>query len=190
MRNKVEIKFAEDKCVEITFDQEVFRVALDERGLPEFPESMKELLPPYVRERLEQRIKSKRGNPNQGPICMTVSHEPWCPEMMSGTRCHCNPDLCEVEIVDYSGTGIGGGKLACKVCDESSIGETILSNLVEDDSGRWERFWIEGADMFYWLVAIPETEVRLLICHLCMIDLRIKFPNTIECEKDSRDYQH
>jgi hypothetical protein len=191
MKNKLDIKFVDEECVEISLEESVFRLAIDEHGLPEFPESLKEKLPPYLPEMVERWIKSKRHNPNQGLPYMAVSHELRCPEMKGTGRCNCNPVICDLEIREYS--GIGAGKLTCKVCDESSIGEVILYDLVEDDTGCWERFWIEGGDMFYWLVGIAGTEIRLLICHLCMIDLGIKFPNALECDKDDKDsggYQH
>ena len=191
MKNTVDIKFVEDGCVEITFGESVFRLAIDEHGSPQFPESLKEKLPPYMPEMVERWIMSKRHNPNQGFPYMAVSHEPWCPEMRGTGRCNCNPDINDLEIGECS--GIGNGKLTCEECGESSTGEIILHNVVEDDTGCWDRFRIEGGDMFYWLVGVVGTEIRLLICHLCMIELGIKFPNALECDTDDKDsggYQH
>lgn len=122
---------------------------------------------------------------------MAVRHEPWCPEMKGTGRCNCNPDIYDLETIEYS--GIGDGKLTCKECGESSTGEMILYDFVEDETGRWQRFWTESGDMFYWLVCIRGTEIRLLICHLCMIELGVKFPNALEFDKDDKDsgsYQH
>ena len=181
----------EDGCVELEIDGSVFKLGLDKDGLPQFPELLKEKLPPYVPEMVEEGMKRKRDNPNQGSDYMAVSHKPWCPEMKGTGRCNCNPDLINLEIREYS--GIGDGKLTCKMCDESSKGEKILydicDDVVEDGSsdGGWQRFWVEGGDMFYWLVGIAGTDLRLLICHLCMIELGIEFPNAIECDKDSPD---
>lgn len=111
---------------------------------------------------------------------------------MRGTeRCNCNPDIFDLEIREDNGISLG--KITCKVCEEFSTGEMILYDVVEDDSGCWDRFWIQGGDMFYWLVGIGGTEIRLLICHLCMIELGIKFPNALESDKDDEDsggYQH
>ena len=92
-------------------------------------------------------------------------------------RCNCNPDLRHLDIREYR--EISGEKLTCKMCKESSKGE-IRFDVVQDDSGRWERFWIEGGDMFYWLVAIGGFDFRLIICQLCMIDQSVEFPNAIE----------
>ena len=191
MKNEVKIEFVDHGCVEITISDSVFRLDLDERGSPKFPESLKEKLPPYLPEMVERWIMSKRLNPNQGFPYMAVSHDPWCPEMRGTGRCNCNPDINDLEIGECR--GVGNGKLTCEECGESSTGEVIRHSVVEDDTGCWDRFWIEGGDMFYWLVGIAETEIRLLICHLCMIELGIKFPNALESDmndKDSQDYQH
>jgi len=118
---------------------------------------------------------------------MAVSHDAWCPEMRGTGRCNCNPDINDLEIGECR--GVGNGKLTCEECGESSTGEVIRHSVVEDDTGCWDRFWIEGGDMFYWLGGIAETEIRLLICHLCMIELGIKFPNGIEDNEDSGDDQ-
>jgi hypothetical protein len=184
MKNTVDIKFVEDGCIEITLGESVFRLDLDEDGLPEFPELLKEKLPPYMPEMVERWIKSKRHNPNQGLPYLAVSHRPWCREIRGTGRCNCNPGMSDLKITEYS--GISDGKLTCKRCKEFSTGE-ILCDVVEDDTGTGYRFWVEGGDMFYWLVAKAGTELRLLICHLCMIDLGIKFPNALECDKDDKD---
>jgi hypothetical protein len=177
MKHIIEIKFVEDEFVEITLGDSLFRLDLDERGSPKFPESLKEKVPLYMPEMIGQRIKNKRQNPNQGPIYVAVNHEPCCPQMRGPGRCNCNPDLLDIELREYS--GISEKKLTCKMCKESSIGE-IRFDVVRDASGSWKRFWIEGGDMFYWLVAIGEFDFRLLLCHFCMIDRRIEFPNAIE----------
>ena len=191
MKNKLAIKFVDEECIEITLEESVFRLAIDEHGLPEFPESLKEKLPPYMPAMVERWIKGERDNPHQNPTHMAVSHDPWCPEMRGTERCNCNPDIFDLEIREDNGISLG--KLTCKVCEEFSTGEMILYDVVEDDSGCWDRFWIQGGDMFYWLMGIAGTEIRLLICHLCMIELGIKFPNALECntdDKDSGGYQH
>jgi len=186
MANGLDIKVFKDKRVEITVNSK-FTIDLDEHGLPKFPESLKEELPPYVPEMVELVIESYRHNLNQGPIDMVVCHKPGCPEARVSAILisWCNPDL--VDTRKYS--GISDGTLTCKRCNESSIGEILRYNVIEDDSGCWERFWIEGGDMFYWVVAMPGTELRSLFCHFCMIKLGIKFPNLIEDEDDSRNHQ-
>jgi hypothetical protein len=169
---KVSFKIEND-CVELNVDGSAFNLSLDERGVPQFPESVKQQLPPYMPEMVEKLIKSKRQSPNQGPAYMALWHEPWCPELRGTGKCNCNYDLCDLEIGDYS--GISEGKLTCKMCNESSTGEKIRYEIVEDENGCWERFWIQGGDMFYWLVNLAGTERPLLICHLCMMDPEAEF---------------
>ena len=187
MKNIFNIKFVEDGCVEITFGESVFKLPLNERGLPTFPESLKEKLPPYAPKMIERRIESKRRNPNQGPDYMAVSHDPWCPEMKMTGSSNCDPDIYDLEVGENS--GMGDGKLTCKGCGDSSTGEIIRCDFIEDNTGCWDRFWIEGGDMFYWLTSIKGTDIKLLICHLCMIELGIKFPNGIEDNEDSRHHK-
>src|SRR5262245_15617333 len=177
MKYIVEIKFVEDKFVEITLEDSVFRSDLDERGSPKLTESLKEKVPPYMPEIIGQGIKNRRQSPNQAPIHIAVSHEPWCCEKRETGRCNCNPDLRYLDIREYR--EISGEKLTCKMCEESSTGE-IHFDVVHDDSASWERFWIQGGDMFYWLVVVTGFDFRLLICHLCMINRSIEFPDAIE----------
>jgi hypothetical protein len=82
----------------------------------------------------------------------------------------------DLKIREY--TGISDEKLTCQMCEKFSTGE-ILGDVVESDTGVGYRFWIQDGDMFYWLVGKRGTELQLLICHLCMIELGIKFPNAI-----------
>jgi hypothetical protein len=170
-----------DRWVDITMKKLGFaklRVILDldkrglpKRGLPEYLERLKKNFPPYVVEMVELGIKSKQDNPNQDRIDIDIvaSHKPGCPEEEGTGKCNCNPHI----------VGIGDGKLTCKKCGESSIGKTINSNVVEDDTGCWDRFWIEWGDMSYWVVPTPGTELGSLICDVCMIEQGIKFPSVI-----------
>jgi hypothetical protein len=157
---------------------------LDKGGLPEFLESLKEEFPPYVAEMVELGIKSKQDNPNQDLIDIDIvaSHKPWCPEETGTGMCNCNPHI--VEVGKYS--GISDGTLTCKRCDESSMGESLRYDVVEDDTGCWERFWIGGGDMFYWVVPTPGTELRSLICHLCMIEQGINFRMQLNATRTTR----
>jgi hypothetical protein len=168
LKNKLNINFVDKECVDITFS-ETFRLDLDERGGPTFPQVLKEKLPPYVPETVEQRIRTKRQNPNQGPIYTAVRHDPWCPETSGLGRCNCNPDVPYLEIKKYSGE-----KPTCNVCGESSTREIRRSDVIENGTGRRDRFWIEGGDMFYCLVAVTGTECELLICDPCMTNLGVK----------------
>lgn len=168
MKNKLDINFVDEEGVEIAFS-ETYRLKLDKRGWLMLPQSLKEKLPPYVPETVDQRIKSKRQNPNQGPIYTAVRHDRWCPETSGKGRCNCNPDIPYLEIKKYSGE-----KLTCNVCGESSTRKIKRANGVEDGRGGQDRFWIEDGDMFYCLLAVIGTELQLLICELCMIDLGLR----------------
>jgi len=185
MKNTVDFKFVEDGYVEIILEESRFRLAIDEHGLPKFPELLKEKLPPYLPEMVERWIKVERHNPQESPTRLAVSHRPWCREIRETGRCNCNPTIIDLKIREY--TGVGDGKLTCRICEESSIGEEILGDVVENDTGVGYRFWIEGGDMFYWLMGIRGTDIRLLICHLCMIELGIKFPNPLESDTNDKD---
>jgi hypothetical protein len=178
MKNTVDIKFVEDGCVEITLEESRFRLVIDEHGSPKFPDSLKETLPPYLPEMVERWVKSKLQNPSQSPIHLAVSHRPWCREIGGAGGCNCNPDLRYLETREYR--EISGEKLTCRMCKESSTGEIRFDVVRGASRNSWERFWIEGGDMFYWLVAIGGFDFRVLICHLCMIDRTIQFPNPIE----------
>ena len=43
-----------DGGVELTVEESVFKLALDERGLPLFPESVKQQLPPWMPKEVEE----------------------------------------------------------------------------------------------------------------------------------------
>jgi hypothetical protein len=183
MKNKLAIKFLKDGRVEITIDKPV----LDQRRLAKFPESLDEITPPYTPKLPEQMIKIRQQNPNQGPVYMLVDHEMWCPELEGKGRCNCNPNIIDLELGEN--TGMGHEKLICKECGQFSTGKMILHDVVENDMGCWDRFWIAGGDISYWLVGILESANRLLICHQCMLHLGIEFPNAIENGEASRDHK-
>jgi hypothetical protein len=183
MKNLLDSKLLKDGSLEITIRESVFKLPLNERELPTFPES----LHPYAPTLPEQRIKTSRQNPNQGPVYMLVDYKMWCPELEGKGKCNCNPQIPGLELGEN--TGMGHEKLTCKECGQFSTGKVILHDVVEKDFDCWDRFWIEGGDMFYWLVGIVWTADRLLICHHCMIDLGIKFPNGMEDNEDSRDHK-
>src|SRR5262245_5537703 len=109
MKNELKIEFVDDECVEITLGDLVFRVDLDESGLPKFPELQKEKLTAYMLEMIEREIKSKWENPNQRPIHIAISHKSWCPEITGMGRCKCNAEVCDEELGEDS--GISPGKL-------------------------------------------------------------------------------
>jgi hypothetical protein len=67
MKNTVDIKFVEEG-VEITLEESRFRLDLDERGSPKFPESLKEKLPPYMPEMVERWIKGRGTTHTKVPL--------------------------------------------------------------------------------------------------------------------------
>jgi hypothetical protein len=179
VRMNLGIEFFEDGCVDIIFNKYKFTLHLDERGWPAFSEALKETLPSYVPEMVEILMKS------QGPVTIVVDHKPGCPEEEGTGKCNCDPHIPEES--KYIGM-MGDGKLTCQRCDKSSIGTGLYYWLVEDDSSDWERFSTGVDDTFYWVVAIPGA-VRLMICHRCMNELGIEFPNAIPSFHDWWDTQ-
>jgi len=171
-----------EKSVELKLGESVFKLGLDEHGFPQFPESAKKELPPYVPEMVEKMMSKMRSHsPNQAEIYLDVGHKVWCAELTGIGMCNCNPFLRDAEIREYSGT-CGDGKLTCVLCDESSTGE-IRCDVLQDDGGElWERFWTNGGDRFYWIFSGDNS--RPLICEDClsnfMANYGVKFPNIID----------
>jgi hypothetical protein len=143
-----------DGCVELRIGNSVFRLTLDQRGLPEFPESVKESLPPYIPEMVEKLLQ-KEGR------LLIVQHEPWCSEMNETGRCDCDPIIGEPFEDEAE-------QLTCSGCEESSTGEfRIHPNLVEDICGnRWLVRRSLKEDMLYW--ALEEDNFSTILCHKCL----------------------
>jgi hypothetical protein len=177
-------------CIELTFGESVFTLDRDEFGLPVFPESVKEKLPPYLPESVTQvtrKLLRQSGDQNVGQsIYQTIDHELWCAETTGHGRCNCNPVLNEPTTEKRSWTS-GDGKLTCSMCDESSTGY-IRCDLVEDTIGlRWERLWTEGGDRFYWI--LEKDESKTILCEDClrriMAELGVEFPDVLEYDDSS-----
>jgi hypothetical protein len=180
-----------EKSVELQLGESVFKLGLDEYGFPDFPESVKNELPPYVPEMVEKMMcKMRSHGPNQAEIYLDVGHKVWCAELTGIGMCNCNPFLRDAEIREYSGTW-QDRKLTCVLCDESSTGEIHGRVLQDDGDELWERFWTNGGDRFYWIFSGDES--RLLICEDCLSNFMakygVKFPNIID-EDSSTDSKH
>lgn len=130
-----------DGCLQLTVGNSVFQLNLDQNGLPHFPESLKESLPPYIPKMVDKMMKLGE---YQGYM-LTVDHEQWCSEVRETGRCDCDPIVSEPFESDT-------GQLTCSECGEFSRSEFhIHPSLVEDICGdRWliRRSVNEG--MLYW----------------------------------------
>jgi len=76
--------------VELMLGGSIFKLDLDNRGLPLFPESVKEKLPPYIPQlvELKMRMMRTRGVDEDGNY---LWHAIWCDEIRSLGTCNCNP---------------------------------------------------------------------------------------------------
>jgi hypothetical protein len=167
-----------DEYIELTIGNSVFRLSLDERGLPQFPESVKESLPPYIPELVERLLRL--GEYDESHIHI-VDHKTWCPEVRRTGKCNCNPVI-SATLRDNT------GPLTCNACGEFSIGE-IRTSVTEDTCGkRWLLHRTETGDMLYW--TFPEDESGQILCHNClkriMAEVGVEVPDNIfDVEDDS-----
>jgi hypothetical protein len=90
-KQKSEIKVRDD-YLEFNYGGSVFKIDLDERGLPQFPESVREKLPPYITEMVEKMIEH---GDHDGPCYIDVCHKPWCAELKGIGGCNCDPIIGE-----------------------------------------------------------------------------------------------
>lgn len=152
---KIGIKL-HDKYVGLTLGNSVFQLNLDQNGLPHFPESLKQSLPPYMPEMVKKMMKL--GEKGQ---MLAVHHEPWCSEVSETGRCDCDPIVGEPFEGDMD-------QLTCSECGEFSRGEFhIHPYLVEDTCGyHWLIRRSMNEDMLYW--AFEEDNFSTIFCHKCL----------------------
>jgi hypothetical protein len=144
--------------VEFNYGGSAFKLDLDECGLPQFPESVREKLPPYVPEMVEKLVRYRKNG------YLRVIHESWCAETAGLGMCNCNPVM--NDPTETHGWASGDGKLTCSMCYECSFGE-IGCQLVEDTVGNcWELLWTKGGDRFYWIM--EKDESKLILCEDCL----------------------
>src|SRR5262245_29947398 len=117
-----------DLWVELQLDgSSVFRVLLDEHGLPLFSESVKKELPPYMAEVVDDVMPMiKNDDPCYTDIHLNVEHEGWCAQVTGMGVCDCNPVL-----HDYK-CGKHVEIWTCALYGESSIG--YLSGFYSDEN--------------------------------------------------------
>jgi hypothetical protein len=103
---KYEVRIKEEFVeIKLGYGLSTFILAIDERGLPHFPERMKRKLPPYVTE-LAQR---------------TIHHKLWCAEIEGFGTCNCADPTVNIRLW----TASEDGQLACDVCAIKSSMEKI-----------------------------------------------------------------
>src|SRR5262245_61911033 len=123
--HKWQLKISAD-YVEFNYGGSVFKLDLDECGLPKFPEAVREKLPLYVPEMVEKLVKYRK---NHTHAYLRVLHESWCAETAELGMCNCSPVI--NDPTETHGWATGDGKLTCSMCFECSIGE-IRCQIVED----------------------------------------------------------
>jgi hypothetical protein len=77
LQHQLEINIR-DEWVELKLDGSVFKLGLDDRGLPLFPESVKKELPPYMPEMVEKIVNKMRHGPSKGRFYQNIDHKLWC----------------------------------------------------------------------------------------------------------------
>jgi hypothetical protein len=163
MKPKLEISM-EKNCIEVMLDQTVLRLNLDERGLPEFPSSIKDKLPLNITAMVEETIN--------------MLYDPKLADINVDSVLNPPPRI----ICSWT---MGDGKLTCSICDESSTGYIRCQLVQEPYSGRWQQLWTEGSDRFYWIM--EKNEPKTIACEDCLIEYAEQiytFPDDFE-EDDS-----
>jgi hypothetical protein len=149
LHDKVAITI-QDRSVELRFRESVFNLSLDKRGMPQFPESVKQQLPTYMPQvvRLKLRMFRIEGVRNGDHI----EHAGWCAESRGIGTCDC-----------YPGLQVGGGfpdTLTCGLCNASSTGDYVCSLETYGDGTNgpngsdiaelWETAWTDPEEKLYY----------------------------------------
>ena len=179
-KHKVEIR-VEDRRVELNVDGSVFKLSSDERGFPQFPESVRDDLPgstPGII--VATMMKMKRDGRNQAQIYVDVLHQFTCAKLEEDETCDCRPVFRDSShpTLETDFEQFGYGTLTCIVCHESSVGERSMCSFYYNDTALWYRLWTTGDDRRYWLFSST-----ILICEHCVINFMtengVKFGNRI-----------
>ena len=142
-KHKVEIR-VEDRRVELNLDDgSVFKLSLDERGFPQFPESVRDELPGSTPGIIQATLlKMKKDGRNQAQIYVDVLHVYDCATLAKDGTCDCRPVFRDSshpqQEADFE--QIGYGTLTCIVCRESSVGERCSCSFYYYDTALWHRF--------------------------------------------------
>jgi hypothetical protein len=171
-------------CLELNVDGSVFKLSLDERGVPQFPESVKQQLPPYMLKAVERVICERRIHGQNEAWSLGIVHEFWCEELAGIGMCNCDPVLCPSELLGlgqwYEGSW---GRLTCVVCHESSNGRMGSDRVMNNGDQLFVKHWVweDGLKVGRCFWAFSNTT---LICEEClrniMAETGIDFPNVID----------
>jgi hypothetical protein len=175
-----------DGYIELSVDGSVFKLSLDERGVPQFPESVKKELPPYMPKEVEKIIGGMRNCRQNETYNLDIVHKFWCEELAGIGICTCDPVLCHSKVLGLGQCGAESwGTFTCVVCHESSNGRTGSDHVTYNGDQLFGKYSVikdneEDNDYrFYW--AFSDTT---LICEEClrniMAETRIGFPNVID----------
>jgi hypothetical protein len=163
------------KSVEFMLGGSIFKLDLDDRGLPVFPESVKEKVPPYIPQLVQMKmgITRTRDIDEEGNY---LWHAIWCDEIRSRGTCNCNP-VCRNAKPSINLMSCGYGTLTCVVCKNSATGEMILESVKHDDHEVWETIYTR-VDERYWICSE-------LICNPCLFgimrNIDVEFVEDAEC---------
>jgi hypothetical protein len=144
-KHKVRIR---DEFVELKLGhgESMFILAIDERGLPHFPERMKRKLPSYVTELAQQ----------------TIHHKLWCAQVEGLGMCNCADPTVNVRLW----TASEDKQLACDMCSIKSSMEKIDWL---DPIGKPLRLrWTNDGERLYWVVG-PHA-AGSIFCGDCLKD--------------------
>jgi hypothetical protein len=155
LKHEVRIK---DEFVELKFSdgELIFILAIDERGLPYFPERLKGKLPSYVTELAHK----------------TIHHKLWCAEIEGIGLCNCAYPTAEILLW----TVRQDGKLACDECfRELSTEKTGWQNPLGKPYGR---VWTNDGERLYWVVGtLGRDPLASILCGDCLRStMEVEFP--------------
>jgi len=143
-----------DEYVElkIAYGWSMFIFAIDERGLPDFPERVKGKLPSYVTELAQKAIH----------------HKLWCGEIQGLGMCNCTDPRAEI----CRWTMDKDGKLLCDICGGPSREKTGWQANIGTSYGR---VWTNDGERLYW--AVGPIPMGSILCGDCLRDMmHVEFP--------------
>lgn len=146
-----------DGYVEFRFGKSIFKLHLDKRGNPLFPDSVKNELPAYIPRMLEEIVGRMRHDPSYH-LGLDPEHCDWCAEVTGTGECDCFPNFRDNNPREYIQT------LTCDVCDVSTTGRLEQCSSLKE----WSYWWIwKGERMVrgYWTF---DDEPKRLICEDCL----------------------
>src|SRR5262245_34850354 len=91
MSHELEIKLENKYVLQFRLDESVFTVEVDKHGRPQFPESVVEKVPPYIRKMMERIVMTFDTAPAHRCGYVEVDHEAGCAEAKELGKCNCDP---------------------------------------------------------------------------------------------------